>query len=87
MAKKSSVGRAASQVTRQELATQLAAATRLSVADIEDLFPRQADQAALLELVNVVKSAASENAAKAAITSRIDDFARVLVKIVKHVVV
>lgn len=87
MAKKSTVGERASEITRQELGTQLAAATRLSLADIERLFPKQADQAALLELVNAVKDAASENAAKAVITARVGDFAKVLVKLVKHVVV
>lgn len=87
MAKKSEIGEKASKITGQELATQLAAATRLSLADIERLFPKQADQAALLELVEAVQNASSENAAKAVVTARIGDFAKVLVKIVKHVVV
>ena len=86
MAKKSTVGERASEITRQDLATQIAAATRLSVADVERLFPKPADQAELLELVTAVKTASSENAARAVITARIGDFARVLVKVVKHVV-
>ena len=85
MAKKSTTGRKASKATREEMEDRLAAATTLTPEEIEDLFPRQADKAELLALLDAVRKATSENEAKAVVTARIGDFARVLVKVIRHI--
>lgn len=86
MARKSDVGKTASAITKQDLGAQLAALTTLTPEQIDEMFPRQKDKAELLALIEAVNAAKSANAAKAVIIAHIDNFAGVLLKLVKHVV-
>ena len=85
MPKPSPIGEIADAATRKEFADALARHTSLTTKEVQDLFPKKADQEELLELLKIVSSAANDNEKKARLIERIGDVAGAVIKITKKV--
>lgn len=75
----------ASKKTDQQLATDLAAATRLTDTEIKKLFPKPADTEKLAELLDIVKGAEHYNTRVARLKDRADDLAGTIIKLLDKV--
>ena len=85
MPKLSPIGEIADAETKQEFADALAKHTSLTAQEVQDLFPKMADQEELLELLKIVGGAAADNEKKARLIARIGDVAGAVIKITKKV--
>lgn len=71
----------AEQKTNEQLKDKIAALTKLSAEDLQKIAPTVADKAVLLKLMEVVRSAASDNDKKAAILANIEMYAGIILNI------
>ena len=85
MPKPSPIGEIADAETKQEFADALSRHTSLTAREVQELFPKKADQEELLELLKIVSSAANDNEKKARLIERIGDVAGAVIKITKKV--
>ena len=70
----------------EQVGDKLSSATRLSKAEVKELFPKRADQKKLAELMQIVKSADSRNQKVNAIVGRAEDFGSIVVKLLNKFV-
>ena len=82
--KKSDIGNAASELTRAQFASELSRHLRLSTAEIEALFPTDADRAELARLTGIVLSAGTVNQQRAALINAIPAVAGAVLKLLRH---
>lgn len=76
----------AAKRTDEILASEISSLTRMTDNEIDDLFPEPIDKENLAELMEIVKSADSENQKVDRIIGNIDKFARVVLKLADKVV-
>ena len=74
---------AAATATDEQYASQISSLCRLRDDEIHNLFPKREDKIALLDLLNVVKTATDENEQVVKLRDNIDRFAGIVVKLVK----
>lgn len=82
--KKSDIGNAASELTRAQFASELSRFLRLSTAEIEALFPTEADREELARLAGIVLSAGTVNQQRAALIDAIPGVAGAVLKLLRH---
>ena len=82
--KKSDIGSAASELTRSQFASELSRYLRLSTAEVEALFPTDADREELARLTSIVLNAGTVNQQRAALISAIPGVAGAVLKLLRH---
>lgn len=70
-------------LTNEQFASEIANLIRLTSTEIERLFPRKQDKERLLELMTIVRSAASRNSKAAQIRSNIGALGESIVKVLE----
>ena len=76
----------AEELTQVELKSRISSLTRLSDADIQSICPEKEDKVALAGLMNIVDSAASDNAKKKQLADNLEQFGVVVLRILAKVV-
>lgn len=71
----------AEKKTNEQLKDKITALTKLSAEDLQKIAPSVADKNALLKLMQVVRSTASDNDKKAEILSNIEMYAGIILNI------
>jgi hypothetical protein len=80
---KSEIGKAASALTREEFGEEVSSFTQLTKAQIDFLFPTDADREELAMLIDVVLNAANENEKRARLIGSINKIAGAVVKLLE----
>ncbi len=76
----------AEDLTNRELDAKISSLVRLTDADLRAIFPKQKDKTRLVELMQVVRSAAAENIKEKKIIEGIASYAGTIVKLLSHFV-
>lgn len=71
----------AEKQTNEQLKDKIAALTKLTPEDLQKIAPTVADKNALLKLMDIVRSAATDNDKKTAILANIESFANIILNI------
>lgn len=69
--------------TDAELASRISSLTRMTDAEIKELFPEKADKKKLVELMSIVKSSADMNEKKSKLIGNIGKFADTVITVLK----
>jgi len=72
--------------TDAELASRISSLTRMTDAEIKELFPEKADKKKLVELMSIVKSSADMNEKKSKLIGNIGKFADTVITVLKKLV-
>ena len=71
----------ATEETDTKLAGMISSLTRMKDDEVEELFPTQADQEKLIELMKIVNQSTSENEKKELLAHNIEDLAGTAIKL------
>ena len=82
MAKKSSIGRAASRATRLQYDAQLGFFSRFSEEELAALFPDAVDKEELFKLIKIVNADTGEKEKQAALIANIQQVSGAVIKLV-----
>jgi len=71
----------AAKITDKQLASEISSLTRMTDKDIQSLFPRKADKAKLIELMQIVNASTDENTRTVRLVDNIQELAGTAVKL------
>ena len=72
----------AEELTLKELNSRISSLTRLKDSELDSIFPSKPEKAKLLQLMQIVRGAATENKKKAELIENIDSLAGTVLKLV-----